>query len=74
MSVLVFSDASRLIDHGQLGFFIGLLFGECEIGATFHTISWCSHKSKRPVKSMGAAEILAAREAMLDYFVLLRTL
>lgn len=29
-----------------------------------HTLSWSSHKSKRPVKSIGAAEILAAGEAI----------
>lgn len=30
----------------------------------FRTLSWIPHKSKRPVKSIGAAEILAASEGM----------
>lgn len=63
-SIIVFSDASRLIDHGQLAFICGLLIGDLKSGSVFHTISWSSHKSKRPVKSIGAAEILAAGAAI----------
>ena len=63
-SVLVFADASRTIDHGQLGYVAGLLIGEFQEGSVWHTLSWSSHKSKRPVKSIGAAEILAAGEAI----------
>eukprot|EP00171_Calliarthron_tuberculosum_P001292 IDg1292t1 len=29
-----------------------------------HTLAWSSHKSKRPVRSIGSAEILAAGEAI----------
>eukprot|EP00171_Calliarthron_tuberculosum_P001315 IDg1315t1 len=64
VSVLVFSDASRTVDHGQLSYICGLLFGDMKCGSIFHTISWVSHKSKRPVKSIGSAEILAAGEAI----------
>ena len=42
----------------------GLLIGDFKAGSVFHTLNWFSHKSKRPVKSIGAAEILAAGEAI----------
>jgi len=64
ISVLIFSDASRPCDYGQLGYVAGLLIGEFGSGSVFHTLSWTSHKSKRPVKSIGADEILAAGEAI----------
>lgn len=60
LSVLVFADAGRRNENGQLGYITGLLFGKLNVGSTFHTLSWTSHKSKRPVKSIGAAETLAA--------------
>lgn len=59
----VFSDAGRTCDHGQLCFVAGFLVGDLTEGSIFHAISWSSRKSKRPVKSVGAAEILAAGEA-----------
>lgn len=64
VSVLVFSDAGRRLDSGQLSYFAGLLVGNFQQGSLFYTLSWSSHKSKRPVKSVGAAEILAASEAI----------
>lgn len=57
-------DAGRTVDHGQLSFISGLLIGPLQVGSVFHTISWLSHKSKRPVKSTAAAETLAASEAI----------
>eukprot|EP00178_Gracilaria_changii_P001336 TRINITY_DN1187_c0_g1_i1.p1 TRINITY_DN1187_c0_g1~~TRINITY_DN1187_c0_g1_i1.p1 ORF type:complete len:639 (-),score=88.06 TRINITY_DN1187_c0_g1_i1:5196-7112(-) len=72
VSVLVFSDASRSIDHGQLGFVAGLLFGEFETNSVFHPVSWSSHKSRRPVKSIGSAEVLAAGCAIDEGKVLKR--
>ena len=42
------------------------------MGSIFHTLSWYSHKSKRPVKSIGAAEILAAGEAIDEAKVLVK--
>ena len=63
-SIMVFSDAGRKFDHGQLSVLAGLLLGDTEKYSVFHTLSWISHKSKRPVKSVGAAEILAAGEAI----------
>ncbi|PXF44742.1 hypothetical protein BWQ96_05501 [Gracilariopsis chorda] len=41
-----------------------MLFGDLSLGSVIHTISWSSHKSRRPVKSIGSAEILAAGEAI----------
>ena len=62
LSVLVFADASRTDDCGQLGILTGLLIGEIKKNAIYHTISWISHKAKRPVKNVPAADILAAAE------------
>lgn len=64
LSVLVFSDASKVDENGQLGMSCGLLVREMNEGSVFHPISWLSHKSRRPVKSLPAAEILAASEAI----------
>ena len=63
-SILVFSDAGRKVDRGQISVLSGLLLGDVKKGCVFHALSWISHKSKRPVKSVGAAEILAAGEAI----------
>ncbi len=64
ISILVFSDASRSSDYGQLGFIAGLLIGDFKCGSVFHPLHWASHKSKRPVKSVGSAETLAAGSAI----------
>lgn len=39
MSVLVFSDAGRTCDHGQLCFIAGVLFGGLSEKSIFHTVS-----------------------------------
>lgn len=64
LSVLVFADASRVDEAGQLGVLTGLLVGEMKSNSIYHPISWISHKAKRPVKSVPAAEILAAGEGI----------
>lgn len=64
LTVLAFADASKSSENGQLGVLVGLLLGEMKMGSIFHPISWNSHKSKRPVKSVPAAEILATSEAI----------
>lgn len=64
VSVLVFSDASRCLDDGQFSFFADLLLGPFEEDSLLYTLSWTSHKSKCPVKSISAAEILAASESI----------
>jgi len=60
LTIVVFSDASRNNANGQIGYVSGLLFGEFEKGSTFHTLSWMSKKSPRPVRSIGSAETIAA--------------
>lgn len=62
--IIVFSDAGRITDHRQLCHVAGILPNGLSNRSVFHTLSWSSHKSKRPVKSTGAAEILAAGEAI----------
>lgn len=62
VTVLVFTDASRIYDEAQLGAVLGLLFGGIEKDNIYHIVSWLSHKSKILVKSVPSAEILAAAE------------
>ena len=64
LSVLVFADASKGDTYGQLGILAGRLVGNFKNSAIYHAVSWISHKSKRPVKSVPAAEILASSEAI----------
>lgn len=59
---LFFANLSSVEDHGQLGILARLLVGKFKKNAIYHAISWISHKSKRPVKSVPAAEILASTE------------
>lgn len=72
LKVVVFSDAARSNDHGQLAFVAGLVIGEVDKESVFHTIAWRSQKSKRPTKSVGAAETLAAGSAVDEGKVLVR--
>ena len=74
VTVCVFADAGRLQDHGQLSFLCGVLLGPLVIDAPFYTVSWISHKSKRPVRSTAAAEILAVGEAIDEGKVVKATL
>jgi len=64
VSIAVFADAGRTLDHGQLSIVAGLLIGPLSENSILHVYSWISHKSKRPVRSIGAAEVLAASEAV----------
>lgn len=60
----MFSDAGRSATNGQLCYVTGLLLGDLRHVSIFHTLICSFHKSKRPVRSIGAAEILAAGEAI----------
>lgn len=66
LSVFAFSDAGRAYnrEYGQLSFIIGILVGELEKGSTFYLLNWGSSKSKRPIKSIGSAEIMAASQTI----------
>lgn len=50
----------------------GILIGNVSEGFIFHTISWESHISKRPVRSNVNGEILVASEAVDEGSVLIR--
>lgn len=60
----MFTDASRVGDVEQLGIFTSLLIGVMNTKAIYHVVSWVSHMAKRLVKSIQAAEILAAAEGI----------
>ena len=62
----MFADASKGDSYGQLGLRTVLLFGELKNESIFHAVSWISHKSKRPVKSVPTAEILASSETIYE--------
>ena len=66
ISVVIFADAGRPSDHGQLAYIAGLLIGDLKQGSIFHTVGWRSHLSMRPTKSSGSEETLAAGEAIDD--------
>lgn len=66
VSVVVYSDAGRLVDPAQLSFLVGLLVEKLEAESVFHTLSWSYHRSQRPVRSIDAAEILACGDAVND--------
>lgn len=70
--IIAFADASHSPEGSQICYMIGTVFGEVETNSIFHILAWASHKSRRPVKSTPAAEILAASEA-LDVLVPLRS-
>lgn len=72
--IAIFSDAGRLSDHRQLPYISGLLIWSLALNYVFHTVSWMLHKSKRPVKSISAAEILVASEPINEGNVLQSTL
>ena len=71
LNLVAFADASHSPDTSQLCYLIGIVYGEVKQGSVFHLLTWTSHKSRRPVKSTPAAEIMAASEA-LDELIPLR--
>ena len=64
LTVVMFSEASRPSDYGQLGYIGGILFGPLKQGSIFHIVTWRSILSSRPTKSSGSAETLAAGDAI----------
>ena len=64
LTLVIFADASKSDQNGQIGVLCGLMFGNMSPESVFHLITWVSHKAKRPVKSVPAAEILAAGESI----------
>lgn len=74
LSAVVFSDAAKHHDRGQLAYVAGLLLDDPASGWIFHVVAWSSHCAKRPVRSIGAAEILAAGESIDEGKMLAATL
>lgn len=75
LSVLTFADASKSDTYGQLGVVAGLRVGDMANNLIFNCLSWISHKSGRPVKSVPAAEILHLSKLLMsqkEFFVLYR--
>lgn len=66
LSVVVFSDASKVNENGQLGYIMGTVIGDIQKESIIHVIDWSSSKSKRPAKSIGSAETIAASNAIDD--------
>lgn len=64
ISVLMFPDACRTAEKGQLPYIDGLPVDKMECRSVFHTFSWSSHSAKQSVWSIGADEILAAGETI----------
>lgn len=63
MSIVVFSNADRSCDNGQLCYIAEILIDEFVKHSVFHLLSWYSHRANRTVRSIGGgAEILAAGE------------
>lgn len=59
-TALVFADPTSQADHDQLSYFAVILSGDVAEGKSTHVSSWSSHKSKRPTRSIVAAEVQAA--------------
>lgn len=57
-------DASKGSEHRQLGVLVGLRTGEVKSNAIYRAISWFLHKSRSKVKSVPAAEAIAAAESI----------
>lgn len=58
--MMVFPDTGRLKAHGQLSFLSGLPICPFEERFRLYNLSWTCHNSKRSVKSIWSAEVLAA--------------
>lgn len=64
LSILSFEYGSKGRAYGQLGVLTGLLLGEFACNSISHAVSWISHESKRPVKSVPSGGIPASSEAI----------
>lgn len=73
LSIVSFSDASKVPKYGQLGMVTGILIGKLEANSIFHKISWIYHMYKRPVKSTPEAETFATSEAIDEAKIIYNT-
>ena len=74
LCILIFADASKRNDRGQLSYLAGPIFGKLKADSVFHILSWNYHKSQRPVISVTSAETLAAGEAIDEGKILVKAL
>lgn len=74
LSVLAFCNASLTSGNYQLAYIVGLLLDDFGIDFIYHFIAWCSHKAKRPVRSIEGTEILGVGEAIDEGKLLARVL
>ena len=69
MAILPFGGASNREDKAQIGILIGVLIGTLSSCSVFHTLTWLSKHSRRPIKSVESAEVprttIAADEGSL---------
>lgn len=66
IGILVYYYAGSCCDSAHQSFIYGILVGKFEKDAVFHPVTWKLHKSARPVRSVGAAEILEYGEAIVE--------
>lgn len=74
MSITGFSDSGCSAKNEQLRYICGVLIDDFRLRFIYHVLSWSSHNSKRPVLPIGAAEIIASREAIYKRKILEFTL
>lgn len=70
LSPVAFADPGHSDSASQLCYIVGFVIGNVKQSSFFHVLTWSSHKSKRLVRSTGAAEIVAAVESIEEVFLL----
>lgn len=66
LNVVIFSDAARTGEKGQLGFIGGLMFVDLKQGYVFDMHTWGSHLATSLTISTGSAGIVAFFEAITE--------
>lgn len=63
LNVVTFADASKTNEKGKMCMINSLMLGDLATCAVFHGLTWLSKRSKRPVQSVGSAEVLVTSSA-----------
>lgn len=69
----MFANASKVGANDQLGVLIGLVLEELANELIFYSVTWFSHKAKRPGKVVPATEILACSRTIDESKAIART-
>lgn len=69
-----FADASHTEKGSQLSYIVGLVLGDVTRGSEFFFLSWALQISQQPVRSIPAAQILAAGDSIDEIVIYERTL